>query len=305
MSARKDRRRFFREISALAAAAATGGIATRPATAVAPIGRKRPSHLKISCAAYSFRKRLKGGKMDLFDFIEFCADQEMDGTELTSYYFPPDPTPDYFAQLKRRAFLLGLDISGTAVGNNFCLPPGPQRDRQIAYVKRWVDYAAQFGAPVIRIFSGGVPEGHTVEEARKWCVECIEETCAYAGEKGIFLALENHGGISVSADLLMAIIEKVKSPWFGINLDTGNFRTPDPYKDMERVAPYAVNVQLKTEIRPSGGKPVEADFDRIVAILRKAKYSGYIAVEYEAREDPMVGVPKAVARLREAIARTV
>lgn len=277
----------------------------REGGAVSPIGRTWPSHIKLSMAAYSFRQYLtaKENPMTLFDFIDLCADLRLDGTELTCYYFPKDPTPEYFAQLKRRAFLQGLDISGTAVSNHFTVPPGKERDEQIAYVKKWVDYAAQMGAGSIRVYSGRVPKGGTLDEAQKWCVECFEETCNYAGQKGIFLALENHGGISVSADLLLALVEKVKSPWFGLLLDTGNFRSKEPYKDMERVAPYVVTVQSKTELQAEGGKREPMDYDRVVSILRAAKYSGYIALEYEAKEDPKTGVPKAIEQLRAAIAR--
>jgi len=304
MGGKTNRREFLKRASALAAGLAGGGALARRASAT-PIGRTRPAHLKVSCAAYSYRKYLTAKKnpMTLFDFIDLCADMRLDGTELTSYYFPNPIPPDYFARIKHRAFILGLDVSGTAVANNFCLPPGPERDRQIAHVKKWVDNAAAFGAPVIRIFSGSVPRGHTLEEAQRWFVECAEEACAYAGTKGVSLALENHGGISVTSDLLLALLEKVQSPWFGINLDTGNFHTEDPYRDMERVAPYAINVQLKSEVAPKGKPRRPADYDRIVAILRQAKYSGYIAVEYEGREDPKTAVPKVVAKLREAIAK--
>jgi len=305
MEIRTDRREFLTQASALAAALAGGTFATQPARAATPVNRTGPSRLKLSMAAYSFRQYLtaKENPMTLFDFIDLCADLRLDGTELTCYYFPQNPTPEYFAQIKRRAFLRGLDISGTAVSNHFALPPGKERDGQIAYVKKWVDYAAAMGAGSIRVYSGDVAKGGTLEEAQKWCAECFEETCAYAGEKGIFLALENHGGISVDADLLLALREKVKSPWFGLLLDTGNFRTENPYKDMERIAPYVVSVQCKTDVTPKSGKTQPMDYDRVVGILRAAKYSGYIALEYEAREDPKTGVPKAIEAMRAAVAK--
>ena len=81
------------------------------------------------------------------------------------------------------------------------------------------------------------------------CLEAIHEVCDHAGRFGVFLALENHGGITATADQVLALVRGVKSPWFGVNLDTGNFHTKDPYADLARVAPYAVTVQLKTEIQ--------------------------------------------------------
>jgi sugar phosphate isomerase/epimerase len=305
MDARTDRREFFKQASVLALGLAGSATVPGSARAIAPLGRTRPSQIKLSMAAYSFRQYLtaKENPMTLLDFIDLCADLRLDGTELTCYYFPKDPTAEYFAQIKRRAFLQGLDISGTAISNHFAVPPGKERDGQIAYTKRWIDYAAQMGAGSIRVYSGDIPKGGTLEQAQQWCVECFEETCEYAGAKGIFLALENHGGISVNADLLLALAEKIKSPWFGLLLDTGNFRTPDPYKEMERVAPYVVSVQCKTDVTPAGGKSQPMDYDRVVSILRAAKYSGYIALEYEAREDPKTGAPKAIEALRAALAK--
>jgi len=307
METKGDRREFFKQASVLAVglAAAGGGLGLRQAEAVSPFERRVPSRLKLSMAAYSFRQYLtaKENPMTLLDFVDLCADLRLDGTELTCYYFPKKVTSEYLAQLKRRAFFQGLDISGTAVANHFTLPPGSERDDQIAYVKQWVDYAEAMGARTIRVYSGSVPKGGTLEEAQNWCAECFKETCAYAGEKGVFLALENHGGISVNADLMLALVEKVNSPWFGLLLDTGNFRTKDPYKDMERVAPYVVTVQCKTDLTPEGGKSQPMDYERVVGILRAAKFSGYLALEYEAREDPKTGAPKAIEAMRAAVAK--
>lgn len=132
------RRQFL--TSAASAALAGPSLLTRPARAIGPIGRTRPSHLKLSLAAYSFRDSLapKNGKptMDLFEFVELAADLGLDGVELTSYYFPPDVTPAYLHRLKQRAFTLGLDVSGTSVGNNFCVAPGPAREKQLAWSGR-------------------------------------------------------------------------------------------------------------------------------------------------------------------------
>lgn len=306
MKSRTNRREFLKLAPAAAVGMAVGSGIGRLAPAIPPIERARPSRLKLSLAAYSFRKYLQSKnadeRMTLFDFMDYCADLRLDGTELTGYYFPPNPDAEYFAQIKRRAHILGIDISGTATSNDFCRPPGDARNREVAKVKMWVDYAAQFGANVIRIFSGSVPKGGSLEETRGWFVDTVEEACAHAATKGVFLALENHGGISIPIESLLTICEKVKSPWFGLNLDTGNFHSADPYKDMELAAPYAVNVQVKVEVSPRGGKKAHADYDRIVEILRKAKYSGYLALEYESAEDPKTAVPKEIDLLRKAMA---
>jgi sugar phosphate isomerase/epimerase len=194
---------------------------------------------------------------------------------------------------------LGLDVSGTAVGNDFCHPSGPDRDREIAHVKQWVDNAEILGAPVIRIFSGS-PHGTSVEEAHKLAVAGIEECCHYAGQHGVYLALENHGGLTEQVDGLLSLVRDVKSPWFGVNMDTGNFHSADIYGDLAKLAPYTVNVQIKVSVSGPDGKRQHGDFRRIAQILRDSGYRGYVVLEFEEREDPLSACPRYVDEMRQA-----
>lgn len=283
---------------------AIGGLTTQSSFAIDPIARTRPSHLKLSIAAYSYRQFLQGPKksMDLFDFANLAADLGVDAIEPTSYYFPADAGMDYFHKLQRHAFLLGLDISGTSVGNNFCLPPGPDREKTMKLVRDWVDRAAAMHAPTIRIFAGNVPKGDTEAAAVERTIEGIKESVEYAATKGIMLALENHGGITAEPEQLLRLVKAVDSPWFGVNLDTGNFRTADPYGDLEKLAPYAVNVQVKTEIAPKGSKgKQEADLSKFIEMLKRVRYSGYVVLEYEAPQDPFKAIPEHIKTLRNLI----
>lgn len=296
-----DRRGFIFSSMAAAGAAALG---PRPVQAIEPIVRSADSHFKFSLAAYSYRDLLQGKskKLTIEDFIVDCAKLNLDGTELTSYYLSPDGPPQYFRDLKSAAFRQGLDISGTAVRNDFCHPRGSQRDKEIAHVKRWVEYADMMDAPVIRIFSGSAKAGQSVEEANQLAIEAIEECCQHAGKYGVFLALENHGGLTAEADNMLKIVRGVESPWFGVNVDTGNFRTADPYGDLAKIAPYALNVQVKVEMHPAG-KPAEpADFRRLAQIMRSAGYRGYVVLEFEEKGDPRTECAKYIQELREAFA---
>ena len=303
------RRNFFRTAGVVLAGVGTFGPGV--VGAVEPFKRAGGPRLLLSVAAYSFRQFFKDGNkavppadkaLDMFKFIDFCADQGCAGAELTSYYFPKELTPEYLVQVRRHAFLRGVAISGTAVGNNFALPAGEALSKQVADVKRWIDHAAVMGAPHIRVFAGAA-KGITDAEARKMCIASLEEVSDYAGTKGIFLGLENHGGIVAEADGLLEIVRAVKSPWLGVNLDTGNFHTDDPYADLARCAPYAVNVQIKGEIKKRGAAKSEAsDYARLTKILRDANYQGFVALEYEAAEDPFVAVPAGLGKLKAAFA---
>lgn len=298
-------------LASSAAAIAMSGFTTA-AFSADPVKRIGKPYMKLSLAAYSFNRSLprnwptprqSNSTMTLLDFIDYCAEMNLDGTELTSYYFPQEVTDEYLLQIKERTFRLGLDISGTAIGNDFCLAEGPARKDQLQLTRQWIDYAASMGAPVIRIFAGKVPKGDTEEAALERCVAGINESVAYAASKGVVLALENHGGITATPEQLLAIVKRVDdSPWFGVNFDSGNFRTADPYGDLEKIAPYAVNAQVKVAIAPDNKEKQPADLGRIVKILKQANYRGYIVLEYEEQEDPKVEIPKLLDQLRELIA---
>jgi sugar phosphate isomerase/epimerase len=291
--------------------AAFGCLTNNPSLqAVEPFLRPGKPRLLLSLAAYSFRddfvdvEEVPDGpenrrKMDMFRFLDYCADHGCLGAELTSYYFPKNPSDPYFARVRRHAFLRGIAISGTAVGNTFTHPPGPQRDEQIAMVKTWIRRASLIGAPHVRVFAGNTHPNQSLSEAKRLCIEAMEECAEVAGEHGIFLGIENHGGIVAESKDLLDIVQAIQSPWVGINLDTGNFHTEDPHRDLARCAPYAVNVQFKGMFRPRGQAVRPDDFARTFAILRDANYQGYVVLEYEMAEDSREAVPVLLRRMRE------
>ena len=286
----------------LTAAGAAGTLAARPAPAVEPVRRRGGAHLRLSIAAYSYRKYLDlkakpKPPMTLEDFVDLAADLGVDAVEPTAYYFA-DTSPAYLARLKARCTRLGLDVSGTAVGNNFCASDPAKLKEQLAYVRTWTEHAARLGAKTVRIFAGSLDRGDTEEKARARCVEAIQEACDHAARYGVLLALENHGGIVTTIDQMLAVVRAVRHDWFGVNWDTGNFHSADPYADLEKLAPYAVVVQIKTEVHRAGKAKEPADLGRLTGILRGAGYRGYVALEYEAEEDPRTAVPGAVAALK-------
>ena len=295
---RPDRRTFCRAALAVGAV----GWGRLPALhAIEPIKHTGKPSLKLSLAAYSYNRHLnlrsKNPSMTLEEFIDIGGKLRLPAVELTAYYFPKT-TPEYLKEIKARCTKLGLAVSGTAVGNDFCVLDKDKLAEQMDMVKRWVEHGAALGAKTMRIFAGSVKKGDTEADARKRCIEAIHKACDHAAKYQIYLALENHGGITGTAEQLLTIVKAVKHDWFGVNLDTGNFHTPDPYADLEKAAPYAVVVQIKTEVHPNN-KREDADLKRLTDILRKANFQGYVALEYEAKEDPRTAVPRAIAELKK------
>ncbi len=299
----KNRREFLKGVAGVGALGSQAWAVTEPYERV-------ESRLLVGLAAYSFRNQfayMKGkpnGKlntdspaMDMSGFIRYCAQQGVAGAELTSYFFPPEVTTEHLALCRKEAHVNGVVISGTAVGNNFSHPKdSSERAEQMTYVKQWIDHAAVMGAPHVRVFAGKHPKGISGEDAEKNAIEALEEAGVYAAERGIFLGIENHDSISTS-DRLLRIVKAVQSPFVGVNLDSGNFISDDVYADMEASAPYAVNVQLKTEIKVAGGKE-PADLERVIGILKDSGYAGYVVLEYEEPHDPYEHVPPVLEKLQ-------
>ncbi len=312
------RRDFLKFSAAVGLAAGAAPLAVRAAPAGAPlISRSGKPRLLLSLAAYSFRETFpmmrgkKNAKLDpakatnMFRFLDYCAEQGLDGAELTSYFFDEE-TDDYLLKVKRHAFVRGVTISGTAIGNNFSLPRGPKLEEEVAATKKWIDRALLLGAPHIRVFAGNIPRDAAKdlsrEQADKIVVEKLKECGDYAAKRGIFLGLENHDSIG-SAATLIPMVQAVNNPWVGINLDSGNFRTADPYKDFADCVPYTLNVQLKVELADhSTKKKNPADLKRFVQILRDKGYQGWVVLEYEAPENPAVAVPRHLKELRQLLA---
>ena len=259
------------------------------------------SRIKLSLSAYSFVNEFRNNELTMKEFIDYCDKLELDGTELTSYFFESEED-SYFLELRNKCFHMGLDISGTAIGNDFITPDKGERQKQIEDVKRWIDKAAILGASSIRVFGGGsIPEGYSEKDAYDWVIPSLEECVEYASQKGIVLAIENHGGFPTTSEQVIRIIREIDSPWFGANLDTGNFGY-DWYRQIAEVIPYAVVVQLKVVLSSTvkGGKSIAADVERVVRMLKNAGYRRYIALEYE-EEAPYDNIPVWINKLKECI----
>src|SRR5882724_1527654 len=98
------RRHFFSQSIALAATTAQAGVPREPGV-----------KLKLALNAYSFDKPLRAGSMTLEDVVHFCAQHRVDALDATGYYFPgypKAPPDDYIYNLKKAAFVNGVQLSG-------------------------------------------------------------------------------------------------------------------------------------------------------------------------------------------------
>jgi len=276
------------------------------AFAMEPLARAKPGQLRLALAAYSMREYMKIDSegmqtMNLFQFVDYCRSLGVDGAELTSYYFPNEFGPELLAKLKLHCQKAGVTISGGAIRNDFCQADGPGLDADIEHTKLWIDRYSDLGVSVIRVFAGKLPKDAELEATLTRCAGHLQKVCDYAASKGMTLALENHGGVTATADGLLRILKQVDSEALAVNFDSGNFRSSaDPYAELAQIAPYAVNAQIKVEIFPDGVRQ-PTDLKRILSILRDAGYSGWVALEYEAQEEPKEAIPRWIDELKKLI----
>lgn len=257
--------------------------------------------LKSAICAYSYRNELGKKTMSYEDLVRMASDWGVEGLDLTVYWFP-NTEDSFLLPLKRLAYRSGVEIYSISVRTNMCQPTAELQQKEIAELRKWIDVAGKLGAGHIRVFGGNVPKGNTEDEAVSWVVKVLGEAGQYAGSRGVILGLENHGGITDKADRIVEIVKKVDSPWVAVNLDTGNFRT-QVYEQIAKLVPYAAAVQVKAEVREDNVVK-ESDWDRVAGMLVKQGYKGYLAVEYEAKEDVKTAMPKMLARLNAVIKRT-
>ena len=302
------RRTFLKAMAAASPALLAGfgpGSRSNAYAGVRAVAAEKSVRNKLSCNLYSFNRPLRNGQMTLDEVFELCADLGFDAVDPTAYYFPGYPElPDnaYVHRLKRKAFRLGLDISGTGVRNDFTLADTKQRASEVELVKKWVGFSARFGAPVLRVFSGlKVPEGRTRADVNGWVVDALRECADYGRQHGVMIVLQNHADFVRTADDVLSILRAVDSEWLAMNLDIGSFHVGEPYAQIARIAPHAATWQIKENLVVDG-KEVKTDLSRIVRIVRDAGYRGYLPIETLGEGDPRVKVPKFLGEVRTALA---
>jgi len=320
------RRDFFKTASVVTACA-VGGLGVGSVFAQEPIERVGSSYLKVSLNAYSFAKLLndynkkRGPGVALPALLDFCAKNNFDAMDPTGYFFPtyPDvPKDEYVNDFKKKAFELGVGISGTGVRNQFTTSDKSVRDAGIQHIKDWVEVASRLGAPVLRVFADtqvramtwhDVAKGYTRDQVQDWMAAAIHECAEYGKKYGVLIGVQNHGDFLQTADDLLSLIKAADSDWCGAIVDTGYFKTPDPYKDMAQAAPFAVNWQVKTSAFGQDSD-IPIDLIKLLKIVRASNYRGYLPIETLSPKnkpgnyDPYTVVPVFLKQLRDAIAQT-
>ena len=264
----------------------------------------RNGNLKISLNAYSFDKPLKAGTMSLDDLLDFCAKTGFDGVDLTGYYFPGYPvvpTDEYIYHIKRKAFLLGIDLGCTGVRNDFTWADPVKRDEEKKLVKEWIMVAARTGGSGSTYFYRVLSkEEYSWDQRARWIIDDIRECADFGKENGVMIALQNHYDFMKSAADVDKIMKIVDHSWVGLMLDIGSYHSSDPYADIAATAKYAITWQMKEQIFVNETQ-VDTDFEKIIDIVRKCGYKGYLPLETLGEGDPSAKVESLYNKVRSVL----
>lgn len=260
--------------------------------------------MKTSCSSWSHHRTIKVGKMDQMSWLRECADLDFDGVELLGNHFPRTE-PDYLVKLKKACADLHLTIAMVSAGGHLTVDDDRKRADDMRDICRWTEIAQFLGAPAVRFFCGSGKELDAGGPAlHKKVVAAMQEVTAFGADRGIIMALENHGG--TTADQLLSLHRDVNSPFLKFTLDTGNFPpasqvTPEKYVHIERCAPEATIVHAKFFDVQADGSDAEFDWHRIRSILAAAGFRGFLSLEYEGGDDDEVAVVRRIATFMKTL----
>lgn len=313
-----DRRGFLVSGAALVGAASV--ITGNHFPTALPAAETVPSAIRnrIAVSTYSFWRFRDDSKTSIETCIDEAARMGFDGVELLHVQMEGDSNA-YLQNLKRRAFVNGLDLVGMSTHQGFVSPDAAVRQKNIDHTLKCIEIAYKLGLPTIRINTGrwgtiksfdelmknkGIEprlEGYTDDDGFGWVIGSLEKLLPRAEECGVILGLENHWGLGRTAEGVSRIVDALKSPWLQVTLDTGNFleRT---YEQFEMLAPKAVLVQAKTYFGGGTWYTLDLDYPRIAGILKKHNYRGYLSLEFEGQADYKTAIPQSLDLLRKAFA---
>jgi sugar phosphate isomerase/epimerase len=242
---------------------------------------------KISLAEWSLHKALGDKMLDNLEFpVKAKRDFGITAVEYVSTFFA-DYVMDlkYLAELKRITDYHGITNLLIMVDGEGDLGAATQEERMKTAENhiKWIDAAQYLGCHSIRVNAGGpgTPEEHAAN-----VILGLKTLCGYAQTKGINVIVENHGGHSSNGKWLSSVIKAVNMPNAGTLPDFGNFRISadeeyDRYKGIEELMPFAKGVSGKSMDFDKDGNETTIDFARMIQIVKKSGYRGYIDVEYE------------------------
>ncbi len=284
-------RRSFLQASATTAVATGIGVASASA---APVTRlfsapqeKRPRLFEISLAQWSLHRSIRQKKIDNLDFAKTAKkDFGISAIEYVNQFFKNKAKDEkYLAEMKKRcsdngvkSLLIMCDGEGR-LGD----PNDKRRTQAVENHYRWVDAAKFLGCHSIRV---NAASGGSYDEQVKLAADGLARLSEFAAKQGLNVIVENHGGLSSNGQWLAKVIKSVGKDNCGTLPDFGNFnlgrgKKYDRYKGVTELMPFAKAVSAKSHDFDDRGDEIHTDFYKMMQIVLKAGYKGYVGIEYE------------------------
>lgn len=309
-----DRRRFLATAGAAAAALGLPGFLRGAAPAVA-----RAPLFEISLAQWSLHRTLRdkdpARRLDNLDFPKKARSLGIGAVEYVNQFFADKARDEkYLGELKKRcdgegckSLLIMCDGEG-ALGD----PDAARRTQAVENHHRWIEAAKFLGCHSIRV---NAQSRGAWEEQRKLAADGLHRLCEHGEKHGIFVIVENHGGLSSNGKWLAETLKAADHPRCGALPDFGNFRVSekemyDRYVGVDELMPLAKGVSAKSHDFDDAGNEIHTDYARMLEIVvGKHGWRGHIGIEYEGgklAEDAGIAATKALLeRVRDAMQKAI
>ncbi len=258
---------------------------------------------KLSLAQWSIHKMIREDGVDPYTFAEKAKNWGFTGLEYVSQLYNPELESANYSPEAMKAFVdksnalakeHGLENVLIMIDGQGNLAVSDDKERQEAVERhhKWVDAAAAMGCHAIRVNLAG---SNVPEDWKKNSVDGLTKLATYAKDKNINIIVENHGGLSSNAAMVVEVMEMVNMDNCGTLPDFGNFcisrnedgsckETYDMYKGVAELMPHAKAVSAKSNNFDAQGNDRGIDYAKMLKIVKDAGYTGYIGVEYEGNE---------------------
>jgi sugar phosphate isomerase/epimerase len=265
--------------------------------------------MKISVSSYSFNKLLSSGEMTQFDCIREAKRIGFEAIEFVDIIAPNGETMEEYAEiLSKECKRLEMPVSSFTFGADFLTGCDGNVHLEIERVKKMIDIAAILGAKFVR-HDATTGDGRSFDTILPIIADACSEVTAYASTKGIKTMVENHGYFCQDSDRVEKLYNAVANENFGLLADMGNFLCADesPEKAFGKIAPYtfyahAKDFHVKSAMLPNPGEGFfqsrsgnylrgaiighgNVPILHCIRALKRAKFDGYIAIEFEGMEE--------------------
>ena len=269
---------------------------------------KEPDPLfKISLAEWSLHRNLQSGKINNLDFARVAKEEfAIEAVEYVNSFFK-DKAEDkvYLGDMKKRCVDHGVSSLLIMCDGEGLLgdPDKAARKKAVENHFRWVTAAKFLGCHSIRVNAGS---SGSYDEQSKLAADGLRSLSEFAGQHGLNVIVENHGGLSSNGAWLAKTIEAVNLENCGTLPDFGNFRVKDGeiydrYKGVQELMPFAKAVSAKSHDFDDSGKEIHTDYTRMMKIVLDNGYRGWVGIEYEGgKADEYTGI-KATKALLENV----